>query len=197
MDISFVQLDKEDIVLLVKGVISFLSITIVILGWYIHRQTERIKVMENLISEKKNEAYSSFVGLFYDLLKQSKENKSLDTHDGLEKMMEIKKTLFMYGSDRVFKAMNEWLKYCNRQYDQKEMLNKVLKLLVLIRKDLQNNSKLKVDDILLNIMQSEEEVKKFKSLSDNSGKLVPSVAHAGTARSASLVPFVDDEPPKA
>ena len=164
MDISFVQLDKEDIVLLVKGVISFLSITIVILGWYIHRQTERIKVMENLISEKKNEAYSSFVGLFYDLLKQSKENKSLDTHDGLEKMLEIKKTLFMYGSDRVFKAMNEWLKYCNSQYDQKEMLNKVLKLLVLIRKDLQNNSKLKVDDILLNIMQSEEEVKKFKSL---------------------------------
>ena len=164
MDISFVQLDIEDVVLLVKGVISFLSITIVILGWYIHRQTERIKVMENLISEKKNEAYSSFVGLFYDLLKQSKENKSLDTHDGLEKMMEIKKTLFLYGSDRVFKAMNEWLKYCNPQYDQKEMLNKVLKLLVLIRKDLQNNSKLKVDDILLNIMQSEEEVKKFKSL---------------------------------
>ena len=164
MDISFVQLDKEDVVLLVKGVISFLSITIVILGWYIHRQTEKIKVMENLISEKKNEAYSSFVGLFYDLLKQSKENKSLDTHDGLEKMMEIKKTLFMYGSDRVFKAMNEWLKYCNPQYDQKEMLNKVLKLLVRIRKDLQNNSKLKVDDILLNIMQSEEEVKKFKSL---------------------------------
>lgn len=164
MDISFVQLDKEDVVLLVKGVISFLSITIVILGWYIHRQTEKIKVMENLISEKTNEAYSSFVGLFYDLLKQSKENKSLDTHDGLEKMMEIKKTLFMYGSDRVFKAMNEWLKYCNPQYDQKEMLNKVLKLLVLIRKDLQNNSKLKVDDILLNIMQSEEEVKKFKSL---------------------------------
>ena len=164
MDISFVQLDKEDVVLLVRGVISFLSITIVILGWYIHRQTEKIKVMENLISEKKNEAYSSFVGLFYDLLKQSKENKSLDTHDGLEKMMEIKKTLFMYGSDRVFKAMNEWLKYCNPQYDQKEMLNKVLKLLVLIRKDLQNNSKLKVDDILLNIMQSEEEVKKFKSL---------------------------------
>ena len=164
MDISFVQLDKEDVVLIVKGVISFLSITIVILGWYIHRQTEKIKVMENLISEKKNEAYSSFVGLFYDLLKQSKENKSLDTHDGLEKMMEIKKTLFMYGSDRVFKAMNEWLKYCNPQYDQKEMLNKVLKLLVLIRKDLQNNSKLKVDDILLNIMQSEEEVKKFKSL---------------------------------
>lgn len=44
------------------------------------------------------------------------------------------------------------------------MLNKVLELLVLIRKDLQNKSKLKVDDILMNIMQSEEELKKFKSL---------------------------------
>ena len=70
----------------------------------------------------------------------------------------------MYGSDKVFKAMNEWLEYCNPKYDQKEMLKKVLELLVLIRKDLQNGSKLEVDDILLNIMQSEYEVKKFKAL---------------------------------
>ena len=164
MDITLLQLEKEDIVLLAKGIASLAGIIIVVLGWYIHRQTERIKVMENLISEKKNEAYSEFVGLFYELLTQSKENKSLDTHDGLIKMMGIKKTLFMYGSDQVFKAMNEWLKYCNPQYNQNEMLNKMLKLLVLIRKDLQNNSKLKVDDILMNIMQSEEEIKKFKSL---------------------------------
>lgn len=164
MEITLLHLEKEDIILLVKGIVSLAGIIIAVLGWYIHRQTERIKVMENLISEKKNEAYSNFVGLFYDLLAKSKEKKSLDTHDGLKKMMEIKKTLFMYGSDKVFKAMNEWLKYCNPQYDQNEMLYKVLELLVLIRKDLQNNSKLKVDDILLNILQSEEEVKKFKSL---------------------------------
>lgn len=164
MDITLLQLEKEDIILLTKGIGGLASLIIIILGWYIHRQTEKIKVMENLISEKKNEAYSSFVGLFYDLLAQSKENKSFDTHDGLIKMLEIKKTLFMYGSDKVFKAMNEWLKYCNPQYDQKEMLNKVLELLVLIRKDLQNKSKLKVDDILMNIMQSKEELKKFKSL---------------------------------
>jgi len=164
MDISLLQLEKEDTILLAKGIASLAGIIIVVLGWYIHRQTERIKVMENLISEKKNEAYSEFVGLFYELLTQSKENKSLDTHDELIKMMKIKKTIFMYGSDQVFKAMNEWLKYCNPQYDQKEMLNKVLELLVLIRKDLQYNSNLKVDDILLNIMQSEEELEKYKSL---------------------------------
>lgn len=164
MDITLLQLEKEDIILLTKGIGGLFSLIIIILGWYIHRQTERIKVMENLISEKKNEAYSEFVGLFYDLLKQSKENKSLDSHDGLRKMMDIKKTLFMYGSDKVFKAMNEWLKYCNSQNNQKDMLNKMLKLLVLIRKDLQNNSKLKEDDILMNIMQSEDEIKKFKSL---------------------------------
>lgn len=164
LDVSLIQLEKEDIILLVKGIASFAGIIVCILGWYIHRQTEKIKVMENLISEKKNEAYSNFVGLFYDLLAQTKENNHLDTHDGLKKMMEIKKTLFMYGSDKVFKAMNEWLKYCNHQNNQKEMLNKVLELLVLIRKDLQNGSKLKVDDILLNIVQSEDEVKKLKNM---------------------------------
>lgn len=170
--ISLTQLEKEDIVLLVKGILGLAGIIIAILGWYIHRQTERIKVMENLISEKKNEAYSKFVGLFYELLTQSKENKDLDTHDGLIKMMEIKKTIFMYGSDQVFKAMNEWLKFCNPKYDQKEMLNKVLELLVLIRKDLQNNSKLKVKDILLNIMQSEEEIRKFQSLNKHSPGII-------------------------
>jgi hypothetical protein len=164
MDISLLQLEKEDIILLAKGILSLAGIIIGILGWYIHRQTERIKVMENIISEKKNEAYSKFVGLFYELLTQSKENKSLDTHDGLIKMMEIKKALFMYGSDNVFKAMNDWLKYCNPQCDQKVMLTKVLNLLVLIRKDLQNKSKLKDYDILLNILQSDYEVKKFKSM---------------------------------
>lgn len=164
MEISLHQLEKEDIILIVKGIVSFAGIIIAVLGWYIHRQTERIKVMENLISEKKNEAYSNFVDLFYELLTHTKENKSIDSDNGLKKMMEIKKTLFMYGSDKVFKAMNEWLKYCNPQYDQKKMLKKILELLVLIRKDLQNKSKLKVDDILLNIMQSEDEVRKFKSL---------------------------------
>lgn len=91
MDITLLQLEKEDIILLTKGIGGLASLIIIILGWYIHRQTERIKVMENLISEKKNEAYSSFVGLFYDLLTQTKESKSFDTHDGLIKMMEIKR----------------------------------------------------------------------------------------------------------
>ena len=82
-------------------------------------------------------------------------------------------TDFCTSNDRFgFKAMNEWLKFCNPEYDQKEMLNKVLELLVLIRKDLQNNSKLKVRDILLNIMQSEEEIRKFQSLNKHSPGII-------------------------
>lgn len=54
MDITLLQLEKEDIILLTKGIGGLSSLIIIILGWYIHRQTEKIKVMENLISEKKN-----------------------------------------------------------------------------------------------------------------------------------------------
>lgn len=86
------------------------------------------------------------------------------TYGQTEILLLFGKIIFMYGSDKVFKAMNEWLKYCNAQHNQKEMLSKILNLLVLIRKDLQKNSKLKIDDILLNIMQSENEVKKFKNM---------------------------------
>ena len=45
-----------------------LSIIIAFMGWLMQRKTERIKIMENQLSEKKYKAYADMVGLFFSIL---------------------------------------------------------------------------------------------------------------------------------
>lgn len=49
-----------------------LSIIIAFMGWLMQRKIERIKIMENQLSEKKYAAYAKIVGIFYSLLKDMK-----------------------------------------------------------------------------------------------------------------------------
>ena len=50
-----------------------LSLIIAFMGWVMQRKTERIKIMENQLSENKNKAYADMVGLFFSILKDKKE----------------------------------------------------------------------------------------------------------------------------
>lgn len=52
-----------------------LSIIIAFMGWLMQRKTERIKIMENQLSEKKYKAYADMVGLFFSILKDAKREK--------------------------------------------------------------------------------------------------------------------------
>ena len=46
-----------------------LPIICTILGWVIYRKTERIKIMENQLSDKKYKAYADVVSVFFGILK--------------------------------------------------------------------------------------------------------------------------------
>ena len=50
-----------------------LSLIIAFMGWVMQRKTERIKIMENQLSENKYKAYADMVGLFFSILKDKKE----------------------------------------------------------------------------------------------------------------------------
>ena len=65
----------------------------------------------------------------------------------------------MYGSDKVFRAFNNWLEKANTpmQFDA------YLQFVLSIRKDICGKTKLKKDDILLNLIQDKQEVEKFKA----------------------------------
>ena len=93
-----------DIEHILGGISIILTVIIAILGWVMQVKTEQIKIMENQLSDKKYNAYSDLVGLFFSALTNDKGDKSKILKS---KMMEVKKNIFMYGSDSVVKAFNK------------------------------------------------------------------------------------------
>lgn len=139
-----------------------LPIVATIMGWIIARKTEEIKIMRTQLSDKKIAAYSSAVDMFYSILKDQKQNKRIDTNALLNKMLDAKKGIFLYGSDEVFKAFNDWLVHCNDS-DAVNQMQYLLRFILLIRKDIcGGKSRLSERDLLLNLTQSESETSKLE-----------------------------------
>ena len=90
------------------GIISAVAtLACALMAALLHRKTERIKIIENQLSDKKYKAYADLVGMFYDVLKDVKESKTTNPKRMQARMMDSKKDIFMYGSDKVFKAFNK------------------------------------------------------------------------------------------
>ena len=148
--------------------IAILTIIITVLGWIIHRKTERIKIIENQISEKKYNAYADVVQFFYDSLQDIRNGKTFDLKKAENRMMASKRDILMYASDNVFKAFNDYLCSSTNNSENKPsalLIKCLLKLLLEIRKDMcGKRTSIKEKDILLNLMQNENEVKKYMQL---------------------------------
>ena len=145
--------------------IAILTMIITILGWIIHRKTERIKIIENQLSEKKYKAYADIVQLFYDILQDIRSGSSFDQKEAERRMMDSKRDILMYGSDKVFKAFNKYLCSSTNNSNPTLPMKYFLKLICEIRKDMcGKNTSVNEKDILLNLMQNEDEVKKFRRL---------------------------------
>lgn len=127
----------------------------IIIAW----QTEKLRTMREQLSEKKYKAYADAVKMFYSILKDSKAHRSTNNEKMMEKMIDIKRDIFMYGSDKVFKAFNTWL-ISTMSINDKKQFAAFLNFVLEMRKDLCNNkTKLTKYDILLNLTQSEEEAR--------------------------------------
>lgn len=135
-----------------------LSASLVILGWLYNRRVEEMKIMRSQLSERKHKAYADIITTFYSVLKDTKFHKQTNMKMVDSKMMDAKRDIFMYGSDEVFKAFNNWLEKAStpRQFDA------YLSFILAIRKDICGKTKLKKDDVLMNLIQNREELKKFK-----------------------------------
>lgn len=155
--------DNKDLILAILAVL--VPAVVAFMGYIIHRKTERIKIMENQLSEKKYLAYAGIVMLFFNILKTVKAGKTSDD-DWAEKMIDLKRDILLYGSDSVFYAFNNFFDVStNHPRDIKLMMDVWLKLILEIRQDMcGHKSKLSKDDILLNLMQSRNEIQKFYNL---------------------------------
>ena len=148
--------------IILGGISIFLTVVIAILGWIMQRKIEQIKIMENQLSDKKYNAYADLVGIFFSILKNVKKEKDTNQKVLMDKMLESKKNIFMYGSDKVVKAFSKWLCSSTTGESNEQQMNKFLELMIEIRKDMcGHSSKISKYDLLLNLIQNPKEVDDF------------------------------------
>lgn len=158
MDIqTILQIFSIIIVPACSGVVVFLS-------WRNARKTEQLKILQERLNEKKHEAYAKAVALFYNVLKDSRNNRKVDSQKQADEMTDIKRDIFMYGSDDVFLAFNKWLIRSVEQNkdSQTVQFQAFLNFVLEIRKDLcGGDTSITAEDILINLTQNEDDVKKL------------------------------------
>lgn len=95
------------------------------------------------------------------LSSRMQNHEQTDMKAAMSKMIDAKRDIFMYGSDKVFKAFNKWL-LSTTNSNNKDQFAVFLDFVLEMRKDLCNNkTKLTKHDILLNLTQSEEEARRL------------------------------------
>ena len=147
------------IAILSVSVPAIVAVASIIIAW----QTEKLRTMREQLSEKKCIAYADAVEMFYSILKASKTNTTMINDSMMQKMLNVKRYIFMYGSDKVFKAFNKWLLSINES-DDKSQFAAFLDFTLEMRKDMNNGkTRLTKRDILLNLTQSRVEADKLKS----------------------------------
>ena len=150
-------MSQENIIALLSVLISAI---VTVASIVIARQSEKLRAMREQLSEKKCQAYADAMMMFYSTLKDSKLHRPTDNKAMMQKMIDTKKDIFMYGSDKVFRAFNKWLVVAFEN-NNKTQFNAFLEFVLEMRKDMfYGKTKLTKHDILLNLTQSEEEAKK-------------------------------------
>ncbi|MCH3994900.1 MAG: hypothetical protein LKG14_06365 [Prevotella sp.] len=140
------------------------------LGALLHRKTERIKIMEGQLSEKRYLAYAKLYDFFYEMFKNAKDNRNTNNKVMRNKLLDVKKELIMYGTDNVIFALNKYLSSLTEASIYKH-LDSFLDVMLLIRKDMCGKTKVNREAILLNIMQDKNELQKFKDFERNDSAL--------------------------
>lgn len=140
-----------------------------LLSWRNNRKTEQIKILQERLNEKKHEAYAKAVSMFYNVLKDQRANRKQNIQKQMDEMTDIKRDIFMYGSDKVFLAFNNWLVHTTKEEkDETLQFRDFLQFVLEIRKDLCGDAtKVTATDVLINLTQNEEEAKSIV----NRGKL--------------------------
>ncbi len=139
------------------------TLTCAFLGALLHRKTEKIKIMEGQLSEKRYSAYAKLYDFFYEVFKETIDGKNVNERIMKNKLLDAKKELIMYGTDDVVFALNKYLASLT-DVDLSAQIDNFLDIMLLIRKDMCGKSKVNRDDIMLNIIQDKNEMQKYKDL---------------------------------
>lgn len=145
---------------------SLVTIIATVLACRLQLRNELRKISENIVSDKKYKAYYNAVNLFYTTMSEGKIDGCIgDNLDRFQEMLKVKEDLFVYGSDKAFLAFTEYLCLCSKKSQSTDYFKPFLNFMLIIRKEISGGkSTITTDDILLNIMQSKDELRKYHKI---------------------------------
>lgn len=147
----------REILVLVLGSLSTYLI------WRVQYQKDRLKNIESQLSDKKYKMYSQLIYLLFDLAKNNKLNKVTQPNELVEIIYDIKRDMYLYAPDVIFKKFTEWLVFVSTNPNTADHFNIYYDLIKLIRKDMGNlKTNISRDDFMLFYMQNKDEYEKFK-----------------------------------
>lgn len=158
-EISYNEIPYKEILLLILGTLSTFLI------WRLQYQKDKIKDIESQLSEKKYKLYSELVYIVFDLVNSNKINKPLSKEDVAKRIRDVKRDMFLYTPDSIFKTYTEWTLELNNPNASINHFKIYFKMMKLVRKDMgQSSTKIELDDFMLFLMQNKEEYLKFKEI---------------------------------
>jgi len=102
-------------------------------GWLYKHEKERRLLVERQLSEKKYQVYIKFINLFFELYENQKFKKEMSEQRMIKSMIEIKKDLMIYGSDKVIKKFFEWEEFSG---NGKVSLRPITDVIIEMRRDM-------------------------------------------------------------
>ncbi len=148
---------KEILLLIMTALSSYLI-------WRVQFQKDKIKNIENQLAERKYKMYSELIHLLFDISNSEKIGKKISDKELLIKLLSVKKEMFIYAPDKIFKKFTEWLLQLNNQGSVDHFIT-FFDLMKMMREDMGHlKTKINLDDFMLFYMQNRDEYKKFKEI---------------------------------
>lgn len=144
---------------------SLVAIVVAVMTCRWQMRTELRKILESYVSDKKYKAYYDVVNLVFTVLEEGRQNKAVKSNARFHDMLKVKQDLFVYGSDEAFRAFTEYLCSCSPNSDGNDVFKPLLDFMLIVRKEISGGkSSISTDDIMLNLMQNREELRKYHEL---------------------------------
>ncbi len=148
---------KEILLLIMTALSSYLI-------WRVQFQKDKIKNIENQLAERKYRMYSELIYILFDISSSEKLGRKISDKELLTKLLSVKKEMFIYAPDKIFKKFTEWLLQLNNQ-GSVDHFKTFFVLMKMMREDMGHlKTKINLDDFMLFYMQNREEYKKFKEI---------------------------------
>lgn len=150
---------------------SIVAIAVAVMTCRWQMRTELRKILESYVSDKKYKAYYDAVNLVFTLLEEGRQNKTVNSDARFHELLKVKQDLFVYGSDEAFRTFTAYLCSCTPNSDGSEVFKPLLDFMLIVRREISGGkSFISTDDIMLNLMQSKEELRKYHELLKKNGK---------------------------